>query len=776
MAAFVIYILKWAISLTLLYSLYGLFLRQETFHHFNRMVLMGILLTSMVLPFCTIHTKEETIVSKGMSGIEESISNEIVIRYQPEEETEALHQDQPTEERPKGHAATMSLVQWLVLLGLLGTAYFWGSYLISMVKLCLVMKNSHPIDGNGKLPQGTRLLTNPTIRSPFSWFRTIVIREEDTQNQTDIILAHELAHVQHHHSWDNLLCDITVNTLWWLPFAWMLRRDLRDVHEYQADQAVMEQGFDVEAYQMLLIDKATAYPHNEIVNNFEQNPLKRRFIMMFRNKSNKYAGLKVLYLLPLAAIALAAFAKPNMMEAVENEVTTEMEFLSPTLPRNEEPQTTSEAATTSAQDDDEDWQKNPRGIYKMTKMSDRSGREIDAPYDQYKICEDETTITFRVGSNSTQSILMFVFNINDRRILNYTGKAPYSEDPHATQIYASNGQEFRLRWWSRNKGHRYFPENDWVVEKYEQDKFSKSAQTILSLLHQTDIPHTNANPFEGRWTTYATADSEEELLAKLHQRAGSNVSPGKRNIAIKGDRALILDLYSDPNPLASSFAGIVEACSHASNSQLRLGNHTYEIHWKGNDYFYYQNDDNTFHLWARDKTSSSYYDFILSILRILSSQLYALPANQPQATKPDIPTSASDSVYMAPNVSVAEFPSGSEALMRHLVSHLRYTNPTYKQWGFQGRLLIRFVVEKDGSTQQHVCFRNDIKPTQTAESLHITEEEYNAFVAQAKADFEAQAIHAIQEMPRWRPAIHAETEGKNEYVRMQMTLPITFRP
>ena len=56
MASLFIYILKWAISLTLLYSLYGLFLRKETFHRFNRMVLVGILLTSMVLPFCIIPT------------------------------------------------------------------------------------------------------------------------------------------------------------------------------------------------------------------------------------------------------------------------------------------------------------------------------------------------------------------------------------------------------------------------------------------------------------------------------------------------------------------------------------------------------------------------------------------------------------------------------------------------------------------------------------------------------------------------------------------------
>ena len=774
MAAFVIYILKWAISLTLLYSLYGLFLRKETFHHFNRMVLMGILLTSMVLPFCTIHTKEETIVSKGMSGIEESISNEIVIRYQPTEEADFSHQYTRIEENPKANTPTMSLVQWLVLLGLLGTAYFWGSYLISIVKLCFVMKNSRPIDGNGKLPQGIRLLANPTIHSPFSWFRTIVIRSEDTPQPTDIILTHELAHVQHHHSWDNLLCDITVNTLWWLPFAWMLRRDLRDVHEYQA---VMEQGFDVEAYQMLLIDKATGERNEEIVNNFEQNPLKRRFIMMFRDKSNKYAGLKVLYILPLAAIALAVFAKPDMMKAVENEVTAEMEPFSSVLSGKKSEEVNHEDDTPT-QEGEEKWNIDPRGIYKMTQMTGRDGIEIEAPNDQYKICRDDVTITFRVTTNKANpKKYAFYFCINDAIIYNYTGKVPQGEDMHGTQIYDSNGKEFTMRWWSQYKDHPLFSENNWVVEKYERDTFSKHAQEILELLKSGDFSNSR-NPFEGRWILWKQTDSEEECTQTAKKGAGKeSFSPDEfRVMMIQGNKELSMSMVKVSNPTKFIFLGGVSPCSHQGDKQLKLDDLTYTIHWQGKNHFYHKGANGKFWLWVRDSYSPNYYDYLIDLLRVSSREALSVPTNLSKATTEEIeyPASESDSIYIGPNVSIAEFPGGDGELLNYMRTHVRYPDATYWQYGMEGRVMISFVVEKGGSLQNFTVARNGIKANTTAAEQNLSETEFENIVNTGKHAFEEAVIQALQSMPDWRPAVH-ETDGKMEYVHMKYTIPVTFR-
>lgn len=141
----------------------------------------------------------------------------------------------------------------------------------------------------------------------------------------------------------------------------------------------------------------------------------------------------------------------------------------------------------------------------------------------------------------------------------------------------------------------------------------------------------------------------------------------------------------------------------------------------------------------------------------------------------NIPTSASDSIYMAPNVNVAEFSGGMEGMRRYLAPIIRVSDPGYKRLGLQGRLLITFVVEKDGSTSQARSFKNDLKPTKTAASLHLSQAEFDALAEEGKAYCEEMAIEAILSIRNWQPAIH-QTDGKKEYVRMQMTLPIIFKP
>ena len=135
--------------------------------------------------------------------------------------------------------------------------------------------------------------------------------------------------------------------------------------------------------------------------------------------------------------------------------------------------------------------------------------------------------------------------------------------------------------------------------------------------------------------------------------------------------------------------------------------------------------------------------------------------------------SSSDSIYLAPNISIAQFEGGTSTLMHYMQTHLHYPDPIYRKYGFEGRLMVSFVVEKDGSLQNFSVIRNDINTKETAASLHVTEEEYETFINKRKAAFENYVINFLQSMPRWQPAIH-ETNGKKEYVRMKYTMPFTF--
>jgi hypothetical protein len=117
-----------------------------------------------------------------------------------------------------------------------------------------------------------------------------------------------------------LLAETTANMLWFLPFAWMLRRDLKDIHEYQADLYVIRQGYNQDNYELLLIDRVTAAQPQPVVNALNQSGIKKRLKMLYTKKSSRLAMLKAVYLLPLTTIALTAFAKPKAIHELEQQI------------------------------------------------------------------------------------------------------------------------------------------------------------------------------------------------------------------------------------------------------------------------------------------------------------------------------------------------------------------------------------------------------------------------------------------------------------------------
>ena len=131
------------------------------------------------------------------------------------------------------------------------------------------------------------------------------------------ILIHELAHIQNRHSWDLLVADICIFFQWFNPASWLLKQELQNIHEYEADETVIEKGVDAKQYQLLLIKKAVGTRLYSMANSFNHSKLKKRITMMLKEKSNPWAKLKYLYILPVAAIAVTAFARPEISETAE---------------------------------------------------------------------------------------------------------------------------------------------------------------------------------------------------------------------------------------------------------------------------------------------------------------------------------------------------------------------------------------------------------------------------------------------------------------------------
>lgn len=318
MATFLIYIIRWAVVLTMLYSLYGLFMKRETLHSFNRVVLLVILGASMVLPMVRVETAESNVLTDMLQRTDDSV--ESAIRHEGDKAPVIVLQDKvtarPSEtEQPIGQGTIVFLAA--VLIYIIGVAVAWLRYLWALVSLLRLIRQGRRVAIDG-LPRGVKVLVHPAVKTPCSWMSWMILNPVDVSSQA--IIKHERAHIRLCHSFDMLLCELTCRMLWFVPFVWMLRQDLRDVHEYQADRSVLQSGIDENEYQLLLIRKATSTGLQPVVNALNQSPIKRRFTMMYKKPSRRWVALKAAYLVPLSALAIVAFARPQTMSEIEKQV------------------------------------------------------------------------------------------------------------------------------------------------------------------------------------------------------------------------------------------------------------------------------------------------------------------------------------------------------------------------------------------------------------------------------------------------------------------------
>ena len=302
MATFIIYAIRWAVTLTLLYSLYRLLLQRETFHRLNRAVLLAILVVSPLLPLVPLHTDEPTAMDTVLTRIEEplmSLSSDA-------NNTDATNATQESE-----NAVSGLWVRYLAYIYIIGVAVALAVYIFRLLTLmCVILRSrriSHPI-----VPKDVHLMLDMRIKQPSSWMHWIFIGPIDLKQNAEAVLRHELAHVRMRHSWDVILCDLSCRLLWCLPFAWMLRQDLVDVHEYQADEAVLHCGITLEDYEHLLVRKAVQTQMLPITNTLHRGALKKRFAMMHSARSSRWSRLKLLYLFPSLAACLWVSAKAEV--------------------------------------------------------------------------------------------------------------------------------------------------------------------------------------------------------------------------------------------------------------------------------------------------------------------------------------------------------------------------------------------------------------------------------------------------------------------------------
>ncbi|MCK9627559.1 MAG: M56 family peptidase [Bacteroidales bacterium] len=302
-----VFILKSSICLAAFYLFFKLMLSKETLYRFNRIVLLSLFCISLIIPFIHVSFAKDV----PYSGLALNI-DQLIAMAASADSVEAVDKGKDM------------WVIGLFVLYITGLIFFLSRMTVSLLKIIMMIRFS---DAERFSIEGVRVIIHKKEMAPFSWMRYIVISEADYKESGKEIIAHELAHIEGRHSIDLILAETVTIMHWFNPAAYLLKQELRNIHEYQADEAVINKGIDAKQYQLLLIKKAVGDRLYTMANSFNHSKLKNRITMISKKKSNRMAAIKALFVLPLSALAVVAFASEKMtagMEVISNAKITQI--------------------------------------------------------------------------------------------------------------------------------------------------------------------------------------------------------------------------------------------------------------------------------------------------------------------------------------------------------------------------------------------------------------------------------------------------------------------
>ena len=284
MNPFILYIIKAAAYLSVFYLVYLLFLGSDTLYGRNRAYIIITLIGSLILPFITIETAQPV----NFPFFERTLTEIIVSPVKSG--------------TPYSGNVSITLPGYILIIYVTGLIISGSRFIIDISELILLImfrggKNNRVIRFSGFDTAGFSALGHVFINSRLA---------EDDEKE---VLKHEMNHIEHNHFLDILLIEAIKVIQWFNPFIYLYNRSLRAVHEFQADEECLNSGVEIVHYQKLLMNQVFRTKAFSISNSFS-NPtlIKKRMIMMTKERSKKLATLKVLLVVPATAIVMIAFS------------------------------------------------------------------------------------------------------------------------------------------------------------------------------------------------------------------------------------------------------------------------------------------------------------------------------------------------------------------------------------------------------------------------------------------------------------------------------------
>lgn len=675
-----LYIIKAAITLALLYSCFFLFLSKETFHRFNRCMLVGIMLVSLFMPMFHFTTSHPTTLNEEVYIVQNYIEHDttpIIVTAQ--------------------QAQGITWIQALTWIYMAGVVLMLILTLVQATSLIRFMSSGvRHTDSQGN----TVILHNNDV-PPFSIFRYIVMSVKDYESCRQYILTHEQEHIRLGHTYDLLLLQGMKTLMWFNPFIWFLSRDLKAVHEYEADQAVINQGIDAKSYQQLLVMKVVGNRLQPFTNNLNHGSLKKRIVMMYQKPSNRWLMLKALCAIPVAALTINTFATPIETDPVEDMVKTLETTNVPAFNEVKETLLPPTEETAEAVIDD-------NAPFAIHPVKDQHGRIIGFSHEGEPAAGDFACTAEYVFINGRQA--------TEAELRNY-------------KTLLANSTFEMLKTEKGTAKYNYKDKHGIIVIHTQDASAAPDDNEPLVLVNDVEINL----PVDIKTITNETI--AEALGIQKDDIEGITVLIDNAATTIFGERGKngVVDIKVVKSAFLNRLPGIQK------------------------------NEDGTYSINGR------------KVQKILVNGKEFFKALSDDQEIPTIQNAIHDDPIFEVVEEPAQYPGGQAALMQYLAQNIRYPKISAEN-GVQGRVLVQFVVEKDGSLSNFaVVKKSGDTITKNAQS-GITVNALGSATEESKVPQEAfdalnaEAVRVLREIPKWIPA-----KQRGQEVRMRYTLPITFR-
>ena len=671
-----LYVIKAAITLALLYSCFFIFLSKETFHRFNRCMLVGIMLISLVMPMFHFTTSHPTTLNEEVYIVQNYIEHDttpIIVTAQ--------------------QAQGITWIQALTWIYMAGVVLMLILTLVQAISLCRFMCSGvRHTDTQGN----TVILHNNDV-PPFSIFRYIVMSVKDYESSRQYILTHEQEHIRLGHTYDLLLLQGMKTLMWFNPFIWFLSRDLKAVHEYEADQAVINQGIDAKSYQQLLVMKVVGNRLQPFTNNLNHGSLKKRIVMMYQKPSNRWLMLKALCAIPVAALTINTFATPIETDPVEDMVKTLETTNVPTINEVKENVLTAVESVDTT----------PFAIHPV---KDQYGRILGFSHEGKPSAGDFECTAEYVFIDGRQA--------TEAELRNY-------------KTLLANSKFEMLKTEKGTAKYNYKDKHGIIVIHTQDASAAPDDNEPLVLVNGVEINlPVDIKTLTGETIAKALNIKEDDVesITVLKDAAAT---------AIYGERGKngVIEIK-----VKSAFLNKLPGVQQNEDGSYTInGRKVQKILVNGKEYF-----------------------------KVLSDGQEKLAIED--AEIPTIQNAIHDDPIFEVVEEPAQYPGGQGALMQYLAQNIRYPKISAEN-GVQGRVLVQFVIEKDGSLSNFKIVK-DAKPVSDGITVNAqgTTAEGNDIPKEAYGALNIEALRVLRGMPNWTPA-----KQRGQVVRMKYTLPVTFR-